>query len=205
MKKTLVLLAGYPATGKTYLCSQICSRFPEFHILSQDELKEGLWDEYGFDNIEEKTALEMKSWELYYETMDQKMATGEWLISDYPFSEKQKGRIRALAEKNRYQVITFRLVGDIDTLYGRSKGRDLDPKRHLGHLVSRYHAGDAMEDRSRADCLVTREVFRERCLNRGYEKFELGRLLEIDATDYEKIDYPGILEWLRQLLEGEER
>ena len=158
MKKTLILLAGYTATGKSYLCSQICSKHPEFRILSQDELKEGLWDQYGFDNMEEKTVLEMKSWELYYEKMDQEMEAGEQIISDYPFSEKQKGRICALAEKNRYQVVTFRLVGDIDTLYQRSRGRDLAPDRHLGHLVSRYHKGDSMEDRSRADCLVTQEV-----------------------------------------------
>ena len=190
MKKTLILLAGYPATGKSYLCSQICSKHPEFRILSQDELKEGLWDQYGFDNMEEKTVLEMKSWELFYEKMDQEM---------------EEGRIRALAEKNRYQVVTFRLVGDIDTLYQRSRGRDLDPDRHLGHLVSRYHKGDSMEDRSRADCLVTQEVFRDRCLNRGYDTFELGHLLEIDVTEYEKIDYPGILKQLCDLLEGEEQ
>ena len=205
MKKTLILLAGYPATGKSYLCSQICSKHPEFRILSQDELKEGLWDQYGFDNMEEKTVLEMKSWELYYEKMDQEMEAGEQIISDYPFSEKQKGRICALAEKNRYQVVTFRLVGDIDTLYQRSRGRDLAPDRHLGHLVSRYHKGDSMEDRSRADCLVTQEVFRDRCLNRGYDTFELGYLLEIDVTEYEKIDYPGILKQLCDLLEGEEQ
>ena len=51
MKKTLILLAGYPATGKSFLCNKICSRYPEFRILSQDELKEALWDEYGFDNM----------------------------------------------------------------------------------------------------------------------------------------------------------
>lgn len=73
MKKTIILLAGYPATGKSYLCNKICSRYPEFHILSQDELKEKLWDQYGFNNMEEKTALEMKSWECYYEQMDQRM------------------------------------------------------------------------------------------------------------------------------------
>ena len=60
MKKTLILLAGYPATGKSFLCNKICSRYPEFRILSQDELKEALWDEYGFDNMEEKTARESR-------------------------------------------------------------------------------------------------------------------------------------------------
>ena len=203
MKKTLILLAGYPATGKSFLCNKICSRYPEFRILSQDELKEALWAEYGFDNMEEKTELEMKSWECYYDRMDRQMRAGEQIISDYPFSDKQKDRIRSVAEKNNYQVVTFRLTGDIDVLYERSRSRDVNPDRHLGHLVSRYHKGDRMEDRKEADCLVTYEIFRERCLTRGYDRFELGHLVEIDVTDYAKIDYPGILDQLQKLLEGE--
>ena len=203
MKKTLILLAGYPATGKSFLCNKICNKYPEFRILSQDELKEALWDEHGFDNMEEKTALEMKSWECYYEQMDRQIKAGEQIISDYPFSDKQKDRIRTIAEANRYQVVTFRLTGDIDVLYERSRSRDVDSSRHLGHLVSRYHKGDQMNDRGNADCLVTYEIFKERCLTRGYDRFELGHLVEIDVTDYTKIDYPGILDQLHGLLEGE--
>ena len=122
------------------------------------------------------------------------------LISDYPFSEKQKGRLSDLAEKNKYQMITIRLTGDIDILYERSRSRDLDPSRHLGHLVSKYHLGDEMEDRSKADCIVTHDIFRERCMTRGYDTFELGALIEIDATDYRKIKYTEILEKVGSLL-----
>ncbi len=50
---------------------------------------------------------------------------------------------------------------------------------------------------------MTYEIFRERCLTRGYDRFELGHLVEIDVTDYAKIDYPGILDQLQKLLEGE--
>lgn len=54
MKKTIVLLAGYPATGKSYLCRQILQKLPDFVVVSQDEMKEELFDRFGFDNMEEK-------------------------------------------------------------------------------------------------------------------------------------------------------
>ena len=37
MKKTIVLLAGYPATGKSYLCNKILEKLPDFLIVSQDD------------------------------------------------------------------------------------------------------------------------------------------------------------------------
>ena len=71
MKKTIVLLAGYPATGKSYLCNKILEKLPDFLIVSQDDMKEKLFDQYGFDNMEEKVAIENQSWEQYYEVMEE--------------------------------------------------------------------------------------------------------------------------------------
>lgn len=200
MKKSIILLAGYPATGKTYLCNKILERFGKFTVVSQDELKEGIFDEYGFDNMEEKVILENKSWNLYYQTIEKEMKKGSIIISDYPFSDKQKGKLQALVQKYEYQPITFRLIGDIETLYERSRKRDLDPSRHLSHLVSKYQKGDVLEDRTKADCLVTHDIFVDRCKNRGYDKFQLGYLIEIDVTDYNKINYNAVLNELGGLL-----
>lgn len=197
MKKTLILLAGYPATGKTYLCNKILDVFPDFAVVSQDEMKEGLWDQYGFSNLEEKTTLENQAWGQYYDCLEKHMEQSNGIISDYPFSEKQKGKLNVISKKYQYQVITIRLVGDIDVLYERSRERDLKPDRHLAHLVSCYQKGDTMEDRSKADCLVTKEIFRERCENRGYDTFELGHLISLDVTDYHKINYSQIIEKIR--------
>ena len=144
MKKTIVLLAGYPATGKSYLCNKILEKLPDFLIVSQDDMKEKLFDQYGFDNMEEKVAIENQSWEQYYEVMEEDLKNGDSIISDYPFSVKQKDKIKNLAEKYEYQVVTFRLIGDLEVLFKRSQKRDLDPKRHLSHLVSRYHKGDVL-------------------------------------------------------------
>lgn len=201
MRKTIILLAGYPATGKTYLCNQILGRHSGFMVVSQDEIKEGLWDRWGFDSLEEKTALEERGWELYYETLGAKMSKGQMLISDYPFSEKQKGRLEELTGQYGYQAVTIRLLGDIDVLYQRSRERDLDPSRHLAHLVTRYHKGDVMEDRSKADALISYETFRDRCEHKGYDKFFLGELLELDVTDYTSINYNKVLDRIDKLLE----
>ena len=99
MKKTIVLLAGYPATGKSYLCNKILEKLPDFLIVSQDDMKEKLFDQYGFDNMEEKVAIENQSWEQYYEVMEEDLKNGDSIISDYPFSVKQKDKIKNLAEK----------------------------------------------------------------------------------------------------------
>lgn len=200
MKKTIVLLAGYPATGKSYLCRKILQRLPDFVVVSQDEMKEELFDRFGFDNMQEKIQIENRSWELYYETMEYHLKIGNSVISDYPFSEKQKGRIAALADAYGYQVVTYRLIGDLDVLYERSRKRDLDPRRHLSHLVSCYHKGDVLEDRTKADCLVTYDVFMDRCRNRGYGTFCLGHLIEVDVTDYKKINYDKIIGQLCELV-----
>lgn len=52
MKKTLILLAGYPGTGKTYMCNKLLEQEKDFQVISQDDMKEQLWDEFGFDNME---------------------------------------------------------------------------------------------------------------------------------------------------------
>lgn len=194
MRKCMILLAGYPATGKSSMCRLILEKYPQFRTVNQDELKEQKWDEYGFYNLEEKTRVENMAWEEYYAIIEDKMSRGESVISDYPFSDKQKGRLSALSEKYGYEVITLRSTGDIDLLYEVSRKRDLAQSRHLGHLVSCYHKGDVMEDRTQADSLVTYEIFRDRCLHKGYDKFQLGHLIEVDASDFSKINYAKILE-----------
>ncbi len=201
MKKTMILLAGYPATGKTFLCSQILKKYSDFAVVSQDEIKENFWEQYGFDHLEEKVRLEMQAWEKYYQTIENHLSKDISVISDYPFSEKQKGRLEQLAKTYQCQVITFRLIGEIKILYQRSLKRDLDQSRHLAHLVNCYHKGDVLQDRRKADGLVTYEIFKERCETRGYDKFQLGYLIELDVTDYTKINYDEILIKLGELLD----
>jgi len=41
---------------------------------------------------------------------------------------------------------------------------------------------------------LTYEEFIKRCTTRGYNTFELGKLYELDVTDYSKVNYSKLLE-----------
>lgn len=194
MDKVLILLAGLPGTGKTYLSNIIKKELGTFYMLSQDELKEQYCEVYGYNNLEEKKEIEKITWQKYFEIMDQLMQIGSNVMSDYPFSQKQKPKIEQLVERYSYNVITIRLIADLGLLFERQKKRDLDPERHLSHIVTSYKKGDYLADRSKADNLLTYEEFIKRCTTRGYNTFELGKLYELDVTDYSKVNYSQLLQ-----------
>lgn len=208
MKKSLVLLAGYPGTGKSYLMDLIRKTYPQFDIVSPDDYKEMMWDRYGFDSMQEKDTCIEKAWKAYYDGLESDMRKGISILSDYPFSEKQKDKLLYLSNKYDYQIITIRLIADLDVLYERQRKRDLDPTRHLGHIVGSYHKGMTLNNREEQPCMVPYEEFMNRCKNRGYGTFSLGKLLkEIDVSDFKKVDYTELMEELKVVLhntKGEE-
>lgn len=193
---SLILVAGYPGTGKSYFCRWLKGKWPQVELLSPDDIKEGIWDEKGYEDQAGKDRLTQESWEAFYALLEKKMQQGLSLCLDYPFSGKQKPTLEKLVAKYGYQPVTIRLVGDFEVLCGRQLKRDLDPSRHLGHIMSHYHKGDVLEDRREADSLVSREEFLHRCQSRGYGDFALGALQEVDVTDFQTIPYDKLQEFL---------
>lgn len=201
MKKVLVLLAGYPATGKSTFSAKLLGRYPDFSYLVPDEQKERLWDEIGFDDDGQKAALERTVWVDYYAEMERAMRFGRPVLTDYPFSDKQKPYLAMLAERFGYACVTIRFVGDLREVFKRSHARDVSQGRHLGHLVSHYRRGDVLEDRTTADRLVDFATLEGRCVSKGYGTFCLGSLIEIDATDIAHVDFDAPLDRLGELIE----
>ncbi|MBV7392155.1 AAA family ATPase [Enterococcus alishanensis] len=194
MKKYLILIAGSPATGKTYLIDRIKEVIPDPFVITPDEGKEILADSVGFDNLAEKAQLEKHVWKFYYGVLDLYMEAGKRVIvSEYPFSYKQADRLTHLAEKHDYQIITIRLIADFDILWQRRKVRDVENDRHLSHIMSQYHFGDELINRTAADSLITEEEFKQVIENRGYNHFQLGDLYEFDVSDFSKVDYDSFL------------
>lgn len=200
MKKYLILLAGPPATGKSYLSRLICQALPETYTVSPDELKENLADNIGYNSLEEKVELEKVVWDYYYQALELYMKIGkQFILTEYPFSYKQKPILEKLSIKYQYDIVTIRLVCDFETLWNRRIQRDLSADRHLSYVLSHYHYGDTLEDRSVADQLITKEEFAKIIEARDYNHFEMGKLYEVDVTDYSKVDYGPIIEALKLL------
>lgn len=200
MKKYLILLAGPPATGKSYLSRLICQALPETYTVSPDELKENLADNIGYNTLEEKVELEKVVWDYYYQALELYMKIGkQFILTEYPFSYKQKPILEKLSTKYKYDIITIRLVCDFETLWNRRIQRDLSEDRHLSYILSHYHYGDTCRNRSAADQLITKEEFAEIIQARDYNHFEMGKLYEVDVTDYSNVDYEPIIEELKEL------
>ena len=201
MKQTLILLAGYPGTGKSYLAELLMKQFTGFEILSPDEIKEEFWDAYGFRNEQEKEELIQKSWVEYYHRMEWKFTRGTSLLSDYPFSHKQHDQLQEVCDKHHVQIITIRMIADLDVLFERQKKRDLDASRHLGHIVKKYHKGICLKCHEEADNLLDYDEFIQRCTCRGYGTFALGTTLQLDVTDFATAPYGELMIRINELLE----
>lgn len=202
MKNFLILIAGYPGTGKSYLCKMILKEYPDFVTFSPDEVKEQLWDKYGFKNLDEKNKLINLSWEYYYSFIEKFMISDKNIISDYPFSDKQKNYLLNLSKKYNYKIITIRMTADLEILFKRQKTRDLDHSRHLGHILNKYDPKQKTIDRTHAEGLLSHDEFINRCLNRGYNKFQLGDLLTIDVSDFTTADYKTLLSNLNHIIKN---
>ena len=201
MKQTLILLAGYPGTGKSYLAELLMKQFTGFEILSPDEIKEEFWDTYGFRNEQEKEELIQKSWVEYYHRMEWKFTRGISLLSDYPFSHKQHDQLQEVCDKHHVQIITIRMIADLDVLFERQKKRDLDASRHLGHIVKKYHKGICLKCHEEADNLLDYDEFIQRCTCRGCGTFALGTTLQLDVTDFATAPYGELMIRINELLE----
>ena len=201
MKQTLILLAGYPGTGKSYLAELLMKQFTGFEILSPDEIKEEFWDAYGFRNEQEKEELIQKSWVEYYHRMEWKFTRGISLLSDYPFSHKQHDQLQEVCDKHHVQIITIRMIADLDVLFERQKKRDLDASRHLGHILKEYHKGIQLTSHEEADNLLDYDDFIQRCTCRGYGTFALGTTLQLDVTDFATAPYDELMIRINELLE----
>lgn len=197
MKKYLLLLAGPPATGKSYLANLIQDALPQTYTVSPDEFKQDMAESVGFDNLTEKVTLEKRVWEYYYQALEVYMGVGkQFVLTEYPFSYKQKDRLETLANKFDYQVITIRLVADFDILWERRIARDLSPDRHISFIMSHYHNGDTLPNHELADDLIMKDAFKEIIEARQYNHFQLGQLIEFDVTDYSKVDYKPFIDRL---------
>lgn len=202
MKKYLILLAGSPATGKSYLISQLMEKLSPTVLITPDDIKETLADNVGFDNLTQKAELEVNVWQFYYQLLDSYMRMGKrYVLSEYPFSDKQKMKLKILAAIYQYEVITIRLDADFETLWQRRQKRDVQLDRHLSHIMSHYHFGDKLDNRSKADNHITREAFLDIVTKRAYNQFQLGKLFELDVTDFSKVDYPTFINRLVEYLQ----
>lgn len=193
MPRILLIVAGPPGTGKTYMANQIKTLDTTWRLLSYDDIKEAYFDKLGFRNLEEKRNLGLKSWEEYYQKLENHLQKGEKIIIDYPFSYKQEPILNNLITKYKYKPITITLFGDMEILFERQRSRDLKDNRHVGHILKSYNKSNHNVE---PDDIDNFETFKRRCEERAYDNFAIGENIKVDVTNYGEIDLASIREWI---------
>ena len=129
-----------------------------------------------------------------YGSGEKKKKQKKVIVSEYPFSEKQKGRLRDLADTYAYEVITIRLTADFEVLWERRYQRDREPERHLSYIMDHYHYGDSLEDRSLEPIILQRKNSDESSMNESTLNLLWERSMNLNVTDYQRVDYGPLLD-----------
>ena len=162
-------------------------------MLSKDAIKEILFDDLGFTSREEKVKLGVAAMHILYYAAARMMKAGNPFILENNF------------EDSSVEGITVRLTGDPVILYQRFAARDLSDTRHRGHVVNDCYpepAGAVRENPTRK----TYEQYLQDIENRGYNRFIAnGPLIELDVTDFQKLDFDKICRDLTQIINSMER
>ncbi len=193
-----VLVGGMPASGKSHLARRL-SKSLGLPLFSKDDIKERLFDAVGFRSREEKVALGVGAMEILYYAADQVMAAGSPVILENNFESVSLPGLRALLERRRCQPITLLLTGDPAVIYRRFLERDQSPQRHRGHVVNTVYPEPP--GRRPLAAPITLEQFVAGFQARGMGDFDPGgpRIM-VDVTDFETLDYEGLVEQVRVLM-----
>lgn len=199
-RQVLVVLAGYPGTGKSALSRRLDEELGPFLLLELDAIKEDLYDREGFVDSRAKESLNGAATAIFFVRLRRAMSQRRRIIVDYPFSDKQRAGLDDACRDFAYTPITVRLVAEFEALFARQHQRDLDPGRHPGHLYEDYAPGGPARDRRQAPGILSREEFLDRYRHRGYGHFSLGQTCELDTTHFEDVDTGSVVDFVSQAL-----
>lgn len=194
----LILIAGLPATGKSRFASYLQQRL-NIPLLCKDSMKEILFDTIGFQSHDEKTKLNHAALESLYYAARQILAAGSSVILENNFEWYALPGLEQMIAAYGCEPITIFFGGDERVIYRRYVERNADPTRHRGHVLSTCYP--EKENIGVIPEPISLQEFQESFRKRGMSVFRIGeKRIDVDTTDFSKVDYDAILQRLRALM-----
>lgn len=180
----LVVITGPPAAGKTALSRRIAEACG-LPLLGRDALKEILFDTLGWHDRAWSRRLGGASYELLFYAAEALLRTHHPCILESNFTHEQNSaRLSTLVQQYNYFPYQILCHAAPAAILARMRQRSSTGERHPGHLEA-----------SELDGLEAAQVV-------GYTApLQIGgRLIEIDTTDFARLDIAGLLADLRAYL-----
>ncbi len=182
MATPIIIITGYPGTGKTSLGHHLADKF-NIPFISKDEIKEIMFKSLGWSDREWSIKLGAASYDLMFYFAEKMLLLEKPFILETYFSKISEKEIGKLIKN--YNILPLQIVctANPDEIIGRVIKRVESGERHPGHV-----------DHTRYDALSER-------VKDKYKKLEIGgRCIEIDTTDFSGIDYEEIYAFIQQNL-----
>ena len=172
----IIIVSGYCATGKSVFSHKL-SEVLNILCFNKDTIKETLGDGFGADNNLVFLKGSLATFKIMMYFTEQFLYVNKTCILESNFRNSEIEQIKTLLEKYNSKCLSFLFKGNFDVLYQRYMKRDNIEKRHWVHKS----AGE------------TKEIFEEMHKNNGIGETGLGKIIDIDATDFKNINYEELI------------
>lgn len=181
----LLIVTGPAGAGKSTLARRLAEAL-DLPLVTKDGIKEILFNTLSWRDREWSKKLGHASVELLFHFVESHLEAGKSLIVETAFIPAfHTPRFLALRDKYAFEPIQVYCTAAAEVLFERFRKRAESEERHPGHV----------------DHLATYEQFVQASREGKYGVLGIGgSLLKIDATDFEKIDYDGLVEAIRATL-----
>ncbi|MEA3248881.1 MAG: AAA family ATPase [Patescibacteria group bacterium] len=182
LERTLVVVNGLPATGKTTL-ARVVADILGLPLFIEDDYKEAIFDKIGVQDREWSKTVGSAAIRIHFRVIEACLRAGvSCMIENFFRREIFSDRITKLCFQHGFSCVQVLCYADGEEVYRRFSNRALSGERHPGH-----------DD---ANCL---ERFRPSLLQWRLDPLILpGRLIEVDTTEFSKVDFAAIAEDIRR-------
>lgn len=193
MDNKIIVIEGYLAAGKSSFAEKL-SQALKVPCLIKDTFKTALCNTVTVEDRKQSSRFSAITFDGMLYVAERLLEVGCPLIMEGNFvpagvkDRDEAEAIRKVLEKHRCESLTFKFTGDTRVLHQRFVEREESPGRGQANRI-----GSA----------VLYEDFDMWCHN--LDPFDLGgKVIRVDTTDYDRVDYETMIETARQFMEGTE-
>jgi predicted kinase len=172
----LVIVTGPPASGKTTLGRALALRL-NMPFLYKDGIKETLFDTLGWSDRAWSRKLGVATYALLFHFVEMELAVGRSLLVESNFDVARAGPpFLALRERYGFRPVQVCCVTEGEVLLERVRSRAATDERHPGH--------DELANMAELEPVLLRGRLDPLPLD--------GALIEVDTTDFTRVDVEAI-------------
>lgn len=180
----IIIVTGRPAAGKSTLAKWLSQEL-KLSLVSKDSIREELFDRLGWKDRKWAQELGKASVDMMFYFAKAELEVSHSIIMDNAFYPPiSNPRFQALKEHYHAESIQIVCDSDRETLFQRFKHRAETGNRHPGH----------------GDQDVLEELYAYLSDTFSHVLDIGGSVIEVDTTDFEKVDYQEILKQVKELL-----